>query len=88
MKFYTNVFQIGNSMLVRGYDNGKHFEDRETFHPTFYVPSKRKRSKWKTLDGQLVDPVKPYIREHPYKSSPDDRALSTKYFKPASEDFI
>jgi len=59
MKFYTNVFQIGNSMLVRGYDNGKHFEDRETFHPTFYVPSKRKRSKWKTLDGQLVDPVKP-----------------------------
>ena len=54
MKFYTNVFQIGNSMLVRGYDNGKHFEDRETFHPTFYVPSKRKRSKWKTLDGQLV----------------------------------
>jgi len=59
MKFYTNVFQIGNSMLVRGYDNGKHFEDRETFHPTFYVPSKRKRSKWKTLDGQLVEPVKP-----------------------------
>ena len=59
MKFYTNVFQIGNSMLVRGYDNGRHFEDRETFHPTFYVPSKRKRSKWKTLDGQLVDPVKP-----------------------------
>jgi len=59
MKFYTNVFQIGNSMLVRGYDNGKHFEDRETFHPTFYVPSKRKRTKWKTLDGQLVDPVKP-----------------------------
>jgi hypothetical protein len=46
-------------MLVRGYDNGRHFEDRETFHPTFYVPSKRKRSKWKTLDGQLVDPVKP-----------------------------
>ena len=30
-----------------------------TFRPTFFVPSKRKRSKWKTLDGQLVDPVKP-----------------------------
>ena len=58
MKFYTNVFQIGNSMLVRGYDNGKHFEDREEFHPTFYVPTK-KRSKWKTLDGQRVEPVKP-----------------------------
>ena len=59
MKFYTNVFQIGNSMLVRGYDNGKHFEERVDFRPTFYVPSKRKRSKWKTLDGQLVDPIKP-----------------------------
>tara|TARA_Y100000589_G_scaffold14900_1_gene12130 strand:+ start:294 stop:2801 length:2508 start_codon:yes stop_codon:yes gene_type:complete len=59
MKFYTNVFQIGNSMLVRGYDNGRHFEDRVEFRPTFFVPSKRKRSKWKTLDGQLVDPIKP-----------------------------
>ena len=59
MKFYTNVFQIGNNMLVRGYDNGRHFEDRVEFRPTFFVPSKRKRSKWKTLDGQLVDPVKP-----------------------------
>ena len=59
MKFYTNVFQIGNSMLVRGYDNGKHFSDRQEFHPTFFVPSKKKRSKWKTLDGQLVEPVKP-----------------------------
>ena len=59
MKFYTNVFQIGNNMLVRGYDNGRHFEDRIEFRPTFFVPSKRKRSKWKTLDGQLVDPVKP-----------------------------
>ena len=59
MKFYTNVFQIGNSMLIRGYDNGRHFEDRVDFRPTFYVPSKRKRSKWKTLDGQLVDPIKP-----------------------------
>ena len=58
MKFYTNVFQIGNSMLVRGYDNGKHFSDRKEFHPTFYVPTKR-RSKWKTLDGQVVEPVKP-----------------------------
>ena len=58
MKFYTNVFQIGNSMLVRGYENGKHFSDREEFHPTFYVPTK-KRSKWKTLDGQSVEPIKP-----------------------------
>ena len=58
MRFYTNVYQIGNSILVRGYENGKSFSDREEFKPTFYVPTKR-RSKWKTLDGQRVEPVKP-----------------------------
>ena len=47
-------------MLVRGYENGKHFSDRQEFHPTFYVPTKgKKRSKWKTLDGVPVEPIKP-----------------------------
>ena len=50
MRFYTNVFQIGNYILVRGYEDGKHFSDRTQFHPTFYVPTKKK-SKWKTLDN-------------------------------------
>ena len=35
----------------------------------------------------VVDPEKPYIKEHPYNNKPDDKALKTKYFKPASEDF-
>ena len=59
MRFYTNVFQIGNDILVRGYENGRHFSDREEFYPTFYVPSKGKRSGWKTLDGTVVEPVQP-----------------------------
>jgi len=59
MRFYTNVFQIGNDILVRGYENGRHFSDREEFYPTFYVPSKGKKSGWKTLDGTSVEPVKP-----------------------------
>ena len=58
MKFYTNVFQLGNDILVRGYENGKHFTDREEFYPTFYVPSK-KESKYKTLDGVSVEPIRP-----------------------------
>ena len=58
MRFYTNVFLIGNSILIRGYEDGKHFSDREEFRPTFFVPTK-KRSKWKTLDGTPVEPVKP-----------------------------
>ena len=41
MRFYTNVHQRFDEILVRGYENGKHFTARETFNPTFYVPSKK-----------------------------------------------
>ena len=58
MRFYTNVYQRFNEMLVRGYEDGKQFSYREEFGPTFYVPSK-KESKWKTLDGENVEPIKP-----------------------------
>tara|TARA_B100001939_G_scaffold276443_1_gene244666 strand:- start:1828 stop:4329 length:2502 start_codon:yes stop_codon:yes gene_type:complete len=58
MRFYTNVFQIGNDILIRGYENGKHFSDRQKFQPTLYVPTKRK-SKWRTLENIPVEPVQP-----------------------------
>ena len=58
MRFYTNVYQRFNEILVRGYEDGKHFSYKETFHPTFFVPSK-KDTKYKTLDGKCVEPVKP-----------------------------
>ena len=58
MRFYTNVFLIGNDILVRGYENGKHFSDRQKYQPTLFVPTK-KRSKYKTLEGEPVEPVKP-----------------------------
>ena len=58
MKFYTNVQLVGDNFLVRGYENGKHFMTREKFYPTLFVPSKRK-SKYKTLTGDSVEPVKP-----------------------------
>ena len=84
MKFYTNVFQIGNSMLVRGYDNGRHFEDREEFHPTFYVPTK-KRSKWKTLDGQRVEAVKQAHIWLPGSSTISNRSSLFSYFVPEQQ---
>ena len=56
MRFYTNVHQRFNEILVRGYENGKHFTAKETFYPTLYVPSKKK-SKYKTLDGQSVEHI-------------------------------
>ena len=58
MRFYTNVYQRFNEVLVRGYEDGKHFSAREEFYPTFFVPSK-KETKYKTLDGKCVEPIKP-----------------------------
>ena len=57
MKFYTNVEQSGNTILVRGYDNGKRFTDKVKFNPTLYLSSS-KQEQWKTLEGNNVRPVK------------------------------
>ena len=40
------------------------------------------------IPSRLVVPVKPYIKEQPYKRRPEESALRTKYLTPASEDFI
>ena len=59
---YTNVFQYGNKMFVRGYDaKGRQFKEKIDFQPTLFVDSKKsdQTSAWKTLDGKTVYPVKP-----------------------------
>ena len=38
--------------------------------------------------SKFVEPEKPYMSEQPYRRRPEERALKTKYFIPASEDFI
>ena len=58
MNFYTNVQLIGNQFLVRGVQNGKRFEIRDEFYPTLFVKTK-KESKYRTLSGEFVEPVKP-----------------------------
>lgn len=63
MNFYTNVVLVGNEILSRGYADGKHYKNREQFYPTLYVKT-RKKTKFKTLEGNYVDEVKPgTIRE-------------------------
>ena len=57
MKFYTNVEQAGNNLLVRGYEGGQKFSDKVKFNPTLFLPSSN-FSKWKTLEGQCVEPMK------------------------------
>ena len=49
---------VGNQILVRGYEDGKTFINRELFNPTLFVPSKKK-SQFKTLHGESVEPIKP-----------------------------
>ena len=55
MKFYTNVEQAGNRLLVRGYNNGERYSERVPFNPTLFLPTKQ-HSKWKTLEGEPVQP--------------------------------
>tara|TARA_B100000965_G_scaffold277464_1_gene235264 strand:- start:2627 stop:5113 length:2487 start_codon:yes stop_codon:yes gene_type:complete len=57
MKFYTNVEQAGNRLLVRGYENGNRYSVRVPFNPTLFLPSKN-YSEWKTLEGECVEPHK------------------------------
>ena len=56
MKFYTNVEQVANRLLVRGYEGGSSFSYRVPFNPTLYVASKN-YSEWKTLEGDYVEPL-------------------------------
>ena len=37
---------VGDQILLRGYENGKRFSNREVFNPTLFVPTKKK-SKYK-----------------------------------------
>ena len=57
-KFYTNVQMYGNTILLRGYENGERFNVRKQFNPTLFVTS-NKPSEWKTLDGENVAMVNP-----------------------------
>lgn len=58
MKFYTNCQVLRNEILVRGYEDGRRVQYREEFYPTLFVNSK-KESKWKTLEGNSVEPIRP-----------------------------
>ena len=59
-KFYTFAFQIGNTIHVRGYENGIRFSEKVKYRPTLFIPSKRKgltqKSGWKSIWGTEVEP--------------------------------
>lgn len=56
---YTNIYQYGSKMLVRGYDyEGNSYKQKVDFSPTIYVPSKTP-TEFKTLQGRFVAPIQP-----------------------------
>lgn len=57
MEFYTNLSRYGNSLLYRGYKDGKRMHVKVPFSPTLYVPVE-KPTQFKSLDGKYVEPVK------------------------------
>lgn len=59
--FYTNVFQKGSYLYVRGIENGRRFSQKVDFQPTFWVKGNLNKSadKWSTIDGQTVYSINP-----------------------------
>ena len=57
-KFYTNIQQLGDKLFVRSVEDGERIrEEIHNFHPTLFVSDKK--SKYKTIDGKPVGPLKP-----------------------------
>jgi len=56
MYFYTNVHVNSNSAFIRGYKDGKRFEQRRDFSPYLFAPSQIPTG-YRTLDGKYVKPL-------------------------------
>jgi DNA polymerase elongation subunit (family B) len=58
MKFYKNIEQVGNKILIRAHENGTDVMYREEFRPSLFVSS-NKQSDYKSLDGRNLRRVQP-----------------------------
>ena len=59
MTYYTSCECVGNYIYYRGIDDkGKRFKEKISYLHTFYIPA-NKSSKFKTLEGQYVETLKP-----------------------------
>jgi DNA polymerase elongation subunit (family B) len=84
MKFYTNITQWGNQLLLREVVNGERLVRKVKYSPTLYAPVGSPTS-YKTLDGKYVTPVthetikeaKEWVDN--YKNQPDLVYGSTMY---------
>jgi len=58
MKFYTNIEQARNRILVRGYENGQRVQYQVNYNPSLYVVA-NKKTDHKSLDGRYLKEVRP-----------------------------
>lgn len=54
-KFYTNIYQRGDKLYVRGYEDGKLVEKIENYKPYLFV--QKKGGKYKSLEGHELDKI-------------------------------
>jgi DNA polymerase elongation subunit (family B) len=57
MAFYTNVFQRGDKIYVRGYDMGIRFTDCVDYKPYLFMLNGKANGDYKTLDGRNVSKI-------------------------------
>ena len=57
MRFYTNIQQWGNNLLLREVVNGERINRKIKYSPTLFCPVMRE-TKFKTLEGKYVTPIK------------------------------
>ena len=70
MKFYTNVYQRGDKIYVRGYEDGQRVEFIEKYKPYLFLP--KKDGFYRTLNGKQVDKMQ-------FESISDARDFCEKY---------
>jgi len=71
--FYTNVDRHMNSIKYRGYDeSGKKLYENFRYKPCLYVESKNPQSKWRSLDGKSLEPVR-------FESMSEARSFTKQY---------
>lgn len=60
-QIYTNVYQRGNYLYVRGVEDGRRFNRKVDFQPTIWTEGRVKEAtdKWQTLDGRTVFAIQP-----------------------------
>lgn len=56
-RFYTNIQQWGNNLLLREVVNGERINRKVKYSPTLFCPVMRE-TKFKTLEGKYVTPIK------------------------------